>query len=51
MDPFIEHPEVWSDFHGGLAYEIRTALNRVIRSRYVARLTPHVTYEVVEIER
>ncbi len=50
MDPYVEHPEVWSDFHGGLAYEIRTELNRWIQPRYVARLTPRVTYEVVEID-
>ena len=51
MDPYIEHPEVSSDFHGGLAEEIRAELNKVIQPRYVARLTPRVTYEIVEIER
>ena len=50
MDPYIEHPEVWSDFHGDLAAEIRAELNKVIQPRYVARLTPRVTYEVVEID-
>ena len=50
MDPYIEHPEVWSDFHGGLAAEIRAELNKVIQPRYVARLTPRVTYEIVEID-
>jgi hypothetical protein len=51
MDPYIEHPEVWSDFHGGLADEIRAELNRTIQPRYVARLVPRVTYELVEIEK
>ena len=41
MDPYIEAPDVWSDFHGGLANEIRTALNRQLRPRYVARMTPY----------
>ncbi len=50
MDPYIEHPEVWSDFHGDLAGEIRAELNKVIQPRYVARLTPRVTYEIVEID-
>ncbi len=50
MDPYIEHPEVWSDFHGALAEVIRSQLNEVIRPRYVARMTPHMTYETVEIE-
>jgi Protein of unknown function (DUF4058) len=40
MDPYIEHPEVWSDFHGALAEVIRSQLNEVIRPRYVARMTP-----------
>jgi hypothetical protein len=51
MDPYIEHPEVWSDFHGDLAAEIRADLNKRIRPRYIARLTPRVTYEVVEIDK
>ncbi len=51
MDPYIEHPDVWSDFHGGLADEIRAELNKVIQPRYVARLVPRVTYEIVEIEK
>ncbi|NUQ63676.1 MAG: DUF4058 family protein, partial [Pirellulales bacterium] len=46
MDPYIEHPEVWSDFHGDLAAEIRADLNRVVQPRYVARLVPRVTYEL-----
>jgi hypothetical protein len=49
MDPYIEDVEIWSDFHGGLADEIRAELNRVLQPRYVARLTPRVTYEIVEI--
>lgn len=49
MDPYIEDPKIWSDFHGDLAAEIRAGLNQQIQPRYVARLTPHVTYEIVEI--
>ena len=49
MDPYIEAPDIWSDFHGDLAAEMRAELNRVLQPRYVARLTPHVTYEIVEI--
>jgi len=30
MDPYIEEPEVWSDFHGGLADEMRAQLNSVL---------------------
>ncbi|MEZ4726416.1 MAG: DUF4058 family protein [Caldilineaceae bacterium] len=49
MDPYIEDPEIWSDFHLDLAAEIRTRLNQVIQPSYVARLIPRVTYELVEI--
>jgi hypothetical protein len=49
MDPYIETPDIWSDFHGDVAAEMRAELNRVLQPRYVARLTPHVTYEIVEI--
>lgn len=49
MDPYIEHPEVWSDFHGDLAGEIRARLNSSIQPRYVARMVPYVTYEVIDV--
>jgi Protein of unknown function (DUF4058) len=49
LDPYIEAPDIWSDFHGDLAAEMRAELNRVLQPRYVARLTPRVTYEIVEI--
>lgn len=49
MDPYLEQPELWSDFHGNLAPEIQARLNPLIQPRYFARLTPYVTYEEVEI--
>ena len=49
MDPYIEDPEIWSDFHGDLAAETRGELNRLLDPRYVAKLTPRVTYEIIEI--
>lgn len=51
MDPYIEDAEIWSDFHNNLASEIQGQLNPLIRPRYIARLIPRVTYEVVEIAR
>ncbi len=51
MDPYIEDSEIWSDFHLDLAAEIRTRLNQIIQPDYVARLTPRVTYEIVEIAK
>jgi hypothetical protein len=49
MDPYLEQPDLWSDFHGNLAPEIQARLNPLIQPRYFARLTPYVTYEEIEI--
>jgi len=49
MDPYIEQPRLWVDFHSNLASEIQAELNRQIRPVYFARLTPYTTYEVVEL--
>lgn len=49
MDPYIETPKIWSDFHNNLATEVQGQLNRTIQPRYVARLVPYVTYETIEI--
>jgi len=49
-NPYIEDPDIWSDFHHALATDVHAQLNQVIQPRYVARLVPHVTYEVIEIE-
>ena len=51
MDPYIEQPRIWSDFHSDLAGELRAQINRQVQPRYVARLTPYETYEVVEVAR
>ena len=49
MDPYIEQPALWGDFHNALANEIRTQLNKLIRPTYFARLIPYVTYESLAI--
>lgn len=49
MDPYIKQSRLWVDFHNRLADEISAHLNQEIRPAYFARLTPFVTYEVVEI--
>lgn len=49
MDPYLEAPEIWQDFHNNLASEIQSTLNRSLPRRYVARLSPRVVYEVVEV--
>ncbi len=32
MDPYLEHPDLWPDFHNNLASEIQFALNRLLPS-------------------
>jgi hypothetical protein len=49
MDPYLEAPVRWLDFHNDLATEIRAALNRVLDPRYVATLTSYLAYETVEV--
>lgn len=49
MDPYIEQPIVWGDFHSRLASAISASINARVRPRYVARLTPYVTYDHIEI--
>lgn len=51
MDPYIEQPKIWGDFHSDLAGELRAQLNRQIQPKYFARLIPYETYEVVEVDR
>lgn len=51
MDPYIEQPSLWGDFHNDLASEIRSALNHDIRPDYFARLIPYVTCETIAIGR
>ncbi|MBI4788960.1 MAG: DUF4058 family protein [Chloroflexi bacterium] len=49
MDPYIEKGNVWTDFHGDLAAEMRATLNRQFQPRYVAQMVPYVTYDIVEV--
>lgn len=51
MDPYLENKTLWSGFHNGLAYEIQGQLNQQIQPAYFARLTPYVTYEIIEVGR
>jgi len=49
MDPYIEAPRLWPDFHNRLAAEISALLNASIQPRYVARMNPYVVYETLDI--
>jgi hypothetical protein len=36
MDPYLEHPGIWPDFHNALATHLRDALNRTLPAPYYA---------------
>ncbi len=50
MDPYLEDPEIWEDFHADLAIEIRAQLTPQLLPRYYAALMPHVTYDEIVVE-
>lgn len=49
MDPYIEQPDRWIEFHNNLAGEIQERLNQELPSGYYAALEPVVTYDVVAV--
>jgi hypothetical protein len=50
MDPYLETPRRWPDFHNDLAAEIRTALNRCLDPRYLASLTSEIPVQLYRVE-
>lgn len=50
MDPYLEAPDIWPDFHDALAGEIRASLNRTLPAPYYARLEMRPEVGVVEDE-
>lgn len=49
MDPYLEAQRNWSDFHHGLADQIRAYLNEEIQPEYYATAVTYVAYDVIEI--
>lgn len=49
MDPYLEAHYLWEDVHAALANELRRQLQLQLRPRYIAALTPYVTYEDILI--
>ncbi len=45
MDPYLEAPHIWEDFHASLSIEIQRQLAPSLRPRYFAALIPTITYE------
>lgn len=48
MDPYLEAPDIWPDFHEALAAEIRGHLNHVLPAPYYARLEMRPEIGIVE---
>lgn len=48
MDPYLEAPGIWPDFHDALASEIRIELNRALPVPYYARLEMRPEVGVVD---
>ncbi len=49
MDPYLENKTLWSSFHNSLADHIQAQLNQQLGNKYIARTTPYVTFEIVEV--
>jgi hypothetical protein len=51
MNPYLEGPYIWEDFHANLAGKIQGQLAPQLQPKYFAALTPHVTYETITVEK
>lgn len=50
MDPYLEDPDIWEDFHASLAAEVRDQITPHLLPRYYAALTSRITYDEVLVE-
>src|SRR5665213_888143 len=50
MDPYLEDPDLWPDFHLTFLVALRAALNQVLPAPYVARADRHVWVDDPESE-
>ena len=51
MDPYLEDPDVWPDFHGTFLVALRAQLNEQLPPRYVARWDRHVWIDEPDAEQ
>src|SRR5437899_11079612 len=42
MDPYLEDPDIWSDYHTTLLLHLRAEISERLPDRYVARLDRYV---------
>ncbi len=48
MDPYLEAPHIWPDFHNALAGELRNELNQTLPNPYYARLEMRPELGIIE---
>ena len=48
MDPYLEAPDIWPDFHNAMAGEIRNELNPMLPGPYYARLEMREEVGIIE---
>ncbi len=48
MDPYIENPAIWRDFHQRFATFISVQLNPQLEPRYIAQLEPRVEVGIID---
>lgn len=51
MDPYLEAPQLWEDFHQNLAIQIQHQLSPLMRPRYVARVERTVSYDEITLSQ
>lgn len=51
MDPYLENPAIWSDFHGTFLMAMRAELNRLLPEGYTARWDRYVWLDGPDTER
>lgn len=51
MNPYLEDPDIWPDFHGSFLIELRSRLNLVLPKGYVARWDRYVWVDEDDRER
>lgn len=52
MNPYLEHANTWHDFHGAMAFALRSMLVEQLRPRYIVKVDEHVyIHELSAAER
>ncbi|MBI2479507.1 MAG: DUF4058 family protein, partial [Planctomycetia bacterium] len=51
MDPYLEHPILWTGVHSGLISSIRSQIAPVLRPRYVASIEERVMIDIPQHQR